>query len=161
MKISKLFLLLLTGLFLIMAPLSSALAASTQTQKEIEVMLVCQDGCNMVLAACDNETALYMRKIIVQKLEAGQNKEQILDYFVETYGEQVLTAPDPKVAFNLTAWLTPFIALILGGIGLYALISKWVLKAEEARLDEESELEELQLTPEQQSHLQAELKKYM
>lgn len=161
MKPRKVFFLLLTGLLLMMAPLPSALAASDNVQKEIEKMLVCQDGCNMVVAACENQTAEYMRKIIIQKLEAGQSKEQILDYFVETYGEQVLTAPDPKVPFNLTAWLTPFIVLILGGIVLYGLISKWVLKAEEAKLNEESDLEELELTPDQQSRLEAELKKYM
>ncbi|WP_224249150.1 cytochrome c-type biogenesis protein [Hyalangium gracile] len=43
----------------------------------------------------------------------GKSDQQIIDYFVERYGEWVLLEP-PKSGFNWLVWLGP-IALIVGG----------------------------------------------
>lgn len=94
-------------------------------QKEIEEMLVCQDSCGMVLYGCDNSTAEYMRNIIKEQLAQGRDKQAILNHFVSVYGEQVLSAP-PKKGFNLTAWVTPFVFMLVGIILIYLMVDKWV-----------------------------------
>ncbi|KJS88748.1 MAG: hypothetical protein JM58_00265 [Peptococcaceae bacterium BICA1-8] len=119
---TALILLLLANLAVV--PISSA--EISIIQKEIEEMLVCQDDCGMLVSACDNSTAAYMRGIINDQIAQGKSKDEIVQYFVSIYGEQVLAAPKPR-GFNLTAYVTPFLVIILGALGIYFAIEKWVL----------------------------------
>jgi cytochrome c-type biogenesis protein CcmH len=97
--------------------------------KEIENSLMCTDGCGMSLVACDNATALEMRDKIRQLITEGLVKEEILQSFVVIYGVEVLTYP-PKQGFNISAWVTPFIALLAGGLTIYLALDKWVFSHE-------------------------------
>ena len=94
---------------------------------EVSAGLVCQCGCTMIVNVCTCETADQMRQIISTKLSAGQTPSQIWDYFVSQYGEKVLAAPT-KEGFNLTAWVTPFIAIAAGFGFLYLILKEWVFK---------------------------------
>ena len=67
------------------------------------------------------ELAEQMRTIVQEKLAAGESREQILQFFVDRYGESVLAAP-PKRGFNLLVWLVPPMALVAGGGLLYAIL---------------------------------------
>jgi cytochrome c-type biogenesis protein CcmH len=58
-----------------------------------------------------------MRSIIRQKLEAGESKEEIINYFVDRYGESILGYP-PVKGVNLLLWILPALAVVLGGIGI-------------------------------------------
>ena len=58
-------------------------------------------------------------------LESGLTVDQIVQQQVEKYGETVLSAPT-KNGFNLTAWVIPFGALMIGGVGLRRLLNGWV-----------------------------------
>ena len=60
-------------------------------------------------------------------LESGLTVDQIVQQQIEKYGETVLSAPT-KNGFNLTAWVIPFGALMIGGIGLRRLLGGWVEK---------------------------------
>ena len=44
--------------------------------------------------------------------------------FVAEYGEVVLAAPTKK-GFNLTAWVLPFVMLVVGGGVVRAVIRRW------------------------------------
>ena len=57
-----------------------------------ELMCTCGD-CELVLSNCDCPRASELNALIEKKLSQGQPKEQIIQYFVEQYGEQVLAAP--------------------------------------------------------------------
>ena len=48
----------------------------------------------------------------MEMLEQGRSKEEILDFFVSRYGEDVLAAP-PKSGFNILVWIVPVLALPL------------------------------------------------
>ena len=61
-------------------------------------------------------------------LESGLTVDQIVQQQVEKYGETVLSAPT-KNGFNLTAWVIPFGALMIGGGGLRRLLNGWVGKS--------------------------------
>ncbi len=58
-----------------------------------------------------------MRRIVREKLEAGETEQQIKDYFVDRYGPFVLAAP-PPTGFNILAWVVPGVALVGGAIGV-------------------------------------------
>jgi cytochrome c-type biogenesis protein CcmH len=88
---------------------------------------------NLMSPACPGRTLLnctsghaeQWRELIRQKIAQGETKEQIINYFVEMRGEEILAAP-PKRGFALTAWLFP-VLIILNGAGVIVLITrKWV-----------------------------------
>lgn len=56
------------------------------------------------------ELAQQMRDLVVEMLEQGRSKEEIRDFFVSRYGEDVLAAP-PKSGFNILIWIVPVLAL--------------------------------------------------
>lgn len=144
-----------------------ALAAGTndpglaKTQKEIEEMLVCQDNCGMIVSACDNSTAEYMRGIIKDRLAKGEGKDEILKYFVGIYGEKVLAAP-PAKKFNILAWVTPFLAILVGGLFIYTVLDKWVFynRLENVEPDARDEVKEKVEIEQYQEQLDQELKKF-
>jgi len=82
----------------------------------------------MVLLNCSHAecgSREVMTTLITQKIDQGQSEEQIIQFFIAQYGEQVLAAP-PKQGFNLMAWITPFVVLIVGAGVIYIALKKWV-----------------------------------
>ena len=57
-----------------------------------------------------------------------QSKEEIIQLFVDQYGEQVLSVP-PKKGFSLTAWVTPLAAFLFGGTVVYITLKRWVRRS--------------------------------
>ncbi len=100
---------------------------------QIAANIMCQCGCTMILNTCTCGTSDQMRAVIREKLDQGQSPQQIIDYFVEQYGEKVLSAPT-KQGFNLTAWTLPFIAIAVGGAGITFLLRQWVGRQRRAPL---------------------------
>ncbi len=94
--------------------------------------LICLCGCTKLLSVCEMETAAQMKAVIGDKLAAGWDKKQIIDYMTETYGEHVLAAP-PKRGFNLTAWVTPFGVLLTGTAVIWLAVTAWVERRRELR----------------------------
>ncbi|MEE8553744.1 MAG: cytochrome c-type biogenesis protein CcmH [Desulfobacterales bacterium] len=110
------------------------------TAGEITQSLTCTCGCNMLVSACEGSMECTPAKEITdqvtQMIETGQSKEDIIQYFVSTKGERILAAPTKK-GFNLTAWILPFLAIILGAGGIYIFIDKCLAPRENT--DDESE----------------------
>ena len=78
--------------------------------------LVCQ---NETIAASHADLAVDLRKQIALKLQAGQSRQEIIDFMVARYGDFVLYRP----AFNartLLLWLGPFVLLVVA-IGVLTL----------------------------------------
>ena len=69
---------------------------------------------SLICPVCPGETinqsqvqlARDMRVIVREKLGEGQDREQIVEFFVQRYGEGVLAAPS-KSGFNLVVWVVP------------------------------------------------------
>jgi cytochrome c-type biogenesis protein CcmH len=70
---------------------------------------------------CENVTVAYsgaplaaqMRQVIRDKLAQGWTHDQVIQYFVDRYGEAILTQP-PKHGLNLLVWLLPGAGLLAG-----------------------------------------------
>jgi cytochrome c-type biogenesis protein CcmH len=95
------------------------------TQSEVTESLYCA-AClgEMDLATCNDSTAIQMRSVVDQMIGQGKNKQEILDYFVAQYGDNILTAL-PKKGFNLIAYTGPFISLLVGILVAVLIIRRW------------------------------------
>ena len=66
-----------------------------------------------------------MHRDVMALVDGGYSAQEIIDAFVGTYGERVLMAPR-KSGFNLVAWLTPGLALVVGGfVVVFMLMRRW------------------------------------
>ncbi len=131
-------------IFLFFLLFASPVRAESATVSDISDQLICQCGCTLVLANCTHSECMSrdtMTTLIEQKLSQGQSEAQIIQSFVEQYGEQVLASP-PKRGFNLTAWILPFAAILGGGGIIYMAVRKWVWQGRQSATTAEVEVEE-------------------
>lgn len=83
--------------------------------------VVCQ---NLSVADSPSEMAAQMRQVVRERLAAGDRPDQVLQYFVDRYGEWILLAPR-REGFNLLVWGAPIVA-VLAGLGIVAvLVHRW------------------------------------
>jgi cytochrome c-type biogenesis protein CcmH len=54
--------------------------------------------------------ARQMRALVRKKLGEGATRQEILDFFAQRYGQDILAAP-PKSGFNLVAWIFPLVGV--------------------------------------------------
>lgn len=96
--------------------------------KAIEHRLACSCGCTLDIFTCRTTdfTCTYspqLHREVVDLDRAGKTAQEILDAFVEQYGEKALMAPKPE-GFNLWGYLLPGSAILVAGGALVALISR-------------------------------------
>jgi cytochrome c-type biogenesis protein CcmH len=130
------------GVAFFLATLSaSPVMADSATVSSISKELICQCGCGRILNShvCDTQEA--MTTVIEQKLAQGQSEEEIIQFFVVQYGEQVLASP-PKRGFNLLAWVLPFAAILGGGGVIYIALKAWVRRGRQSQTSALAEAEE-------------------
>ena len=105
----------LLGLTLV---LGSAVVAVAQTPLDAEAHEIASD---LNCPVCKGESvaestatlAEEMRSLIQKKLEQGESREEILQYFVDRYGDGILRET-PRSGFNLGLWVLPVLGLIVG-----------------------------------------------
>jgi len=122
---------------LVLAGPATVWAASQMADLENALMCKCDDKCGKVLINCTCDTSKETRKTLMSKLESGLTVDQIVKQYVDKYGETVLSAPT-KSGFNLSAWITPFAALVIGGLGVRKVIQSWVRPGQTKKDAEES-----------------------
>lgn len=105
---------------------SSVLAYDSSTYKKVNSSLSCQCGCGLLVSVCTMEGCMCegVRQQVGELLDQGYNEKEVKQAMMSSYGEQILAAP-PKSGFNLSAYILPFLFLILGASVLYSIISKW------------------------------------
>lgn len=92
------------------------LEARARTLSQELRCLVCQ---NQSIDESNADLAHDLRVLLRQRLVAGDNDQQVLDYVVARYGVFVLLDP-PFAPVTYLLWLTPP-ALVLGAVGLLLL----------------------------------------
>ncbi len=124
------YLRILTALALVLG-FTSMPAFADGLVDEIGTSLMCQCGCTMVLSSCDCGTAEQMRGEIRDMLGQGKSKADIINYYVGKYGEKVLTAPVAQ-GFNISAYVTPFAAILIGLAVIGLIARQWVIRTRTA-----------------------------
>lgn len=113
-------LLLLLGVLLTAA---TSFAAAEKDILRVSERLSCFCGTcpHLVVTQCGCSQADKVMKEVGEMLDKGMTDQQIVQSFVDRYGNTVLSSP-PKSGFNLTAYLIPFGAFLLGGTVLVAFL---------------------------------------
>ncbi len=122
----------------------SPLRADSATVGDISKELVCQCGCNMVLSNCihaECHSRESMMASIKGQLAQGRSKDEIVQSFVQQYGEQVLAAPT-KRGFNLVVWVLPFGGLAVGAGVVYATLRVWTRQGKRPQMEDAGTEEE-------------------
>ena len=96
--------------------------------KAIEHRLACSCGCTLDIFTCRTTdfTCTYspqLHREVVELDRAGKTAQQILDAFVDKYGEKALMAPKAE-GFNLWGYLLPGSAILVAGGALVAVLSR-------------------------------------
>lgn len=94
----------------------------------LEKRLKCQCGCNLDIYTCRTTdftctTSPALHREIVALQGQGRSAQEILDAFVQEYGEQALMAPKPE-GFNLAGYFVPGVLMLLGVTALTA----WIMR---------------------------------
>jgi cytochrome c-type biogenesis protein CcmH len=124
-------LLLVLVVVAILAAIWSYVMIATPPQKTLDQKVqdvasqlkcpVCQDES---VADSPSLIAQQMRAVIRQRLQAGESEQQVIDYFVSRYGQQILWSP-PWQGFSMLAYLVPFGLFTGGCILLFFILRDW------------------------------------
>ncbi|NOX61720.1 MAG: cytochrome c-type biogenesis protein CcmH [Chloroflexi bacterium] len=90
----------------------------------IAKQLYCPVCPNTPLDVCETQACQDWRDEIRGQLAAGWTEAQILNYFVEQYGERVLAEPR-RQGFTSLVWLLPVILTLLGLYVLTRILKSW------------------------------------
>jgi len=90
--------------------------------KNIEKQMRCTCGCNLDIYTCRTTdftctTSPALHREVLALHEAGLSAEEILEDFMDRYGDDILMAPKPE-GFNLAGYLVPGALITLVGVGL-------------------------------------------
>jgi cytochrome c-type biogenesis protein CcmH len=90
----------------------------------IAKQLYCPVCPNTPLDVCGTQACKDWRNQIKDQLAAGWSEQEIIDYFVDQYGEQVLAEPE-RSGFTSMVWILPVIAVLLGLVILWQILRSW------------------------------------
>lgn len=95
--------------------------ALEQEAQAIDRMIMCPVCPAETIDQAQVEISFQMRAVVREMLAEGRTREEILDYFADRYGADILAAP-PKSGANLLAWILPIVGVAAGLGALYLVI---------------------------------------
>jgi cytochrome c-type biogenesis protein CcmH len=103
---------------------AQARRVAEQQVQDVAAQLRCVVCQNLSVADSPSEMAGQMRAIVRERLEAGEAPEQVVQYFVERYGEWILLSPR-RHGFNLLVWVMPAVAVAVGFALVGLVLVRW------------------------------------
>ena len=123
----RLFLLVLTALILV--PVARA-SERHPTLAELEGEVMCP-VCETTLDQSSSPAAQQIKRVIANRIAAGDTKTQIKDRLVAEYGDAILAAP-PRKGFGLVAWWLPVIGILAAAVAVGVGACRWARAREPA-----------------------------
>jgi len=105
-------------------PANAAPTIDEETVRRVAAQLRCVVCQNLSVLDSPSEMAAQMRAIIRERLAAGEAPEQVVQYFVDKYGEWILLAPREH-GFNLLVWAAPVVSVLVGLAVVAVLLRRW------------------------------------
>jgi cytochrome c-type biogenesis protein CcmH len=129
MRLLRILLILIFGLLLSAPSSVQAQGGTPETPTDDEVnaiakQLYCPVCENVPLDVCGTLACQRWREQIADLLAQGQTEQEIKDYFVLQYGDQVLAAP-PARGLNWLIYVLPPLAILAGGYWLASSMRRW------------------------------------
>ncbi|MCQ8185856.1 cytochrome c-type biogenesis protein [Parvularcula maris] len=109
---------MIAAVLLFLAALTPEQAARAERIAKDIRCVVCQ---NQSVADSEAELAKVMRRIIEERIAAGDNDAEVRGYLVARYGETVLLRPTAEGA-NIVLWAAPAMVLVLGALWAFSLL---------------------------------------
>ena len=95
-------------LFILLTPFST-LASNKVYEISNELMCpVCQ---GQTVAESNSGLAISMREVVKRQVSEGKSKKEILNYFVNIYGDTILATP-PAKGFGIILYIFPVLVLV-------------------------------------------------
>ena len=106
-----------------------------QQRDDLEHRIHCQCGCTLSVFICRTtdfscQVSPAMHRDVIELVKGGYSAQEIIDAFVNVYGERALMAPKTS-GFHLLAWVMPGTALVVGGVALAMLLRRWGKRSQE------------------------------
>ncbi len=106
---------------------------SNDDRDAVERQIRCQCGCTLDVYVCRTtdfscQVSPAMHRDVIALVEGGYSGQEIIDAFVDTYGEVALMAPK-REGFNWAGYLVPFGALAAGGAALVTFLRRMQQRA--------------------------------
>jgi len=120
-------------LVLMVASPDSLSLALARKAEAIYWKLNCPVCAGQNVAESNSPVAKEMRALVRQMLQEGKSEQEILDYFVQRYGEWILAVP-PARGVNRLLWWLPVFILVGGGVVLLGFY-RFVRRQEPSRED--------------------------
>ncbi len=133
----------------------------TPSDDEVNVIarqMYCPVCENIPLDVCGTQACAQWREQIREKLAEGWTEEEIKDYFVQLYGDRVLSEP-PRRGLNWIIYIVPGLAFVVGAYVLYRGLRTWTAPVEEVLAADEVDNPQPGEQDEYVSRLEDELKK--
>tara|TARA_Y100000590_G_C15215455_1_gene824182 strand:+ start:242 stop:640 length:399 start_codon:yes stop_codon:yes gene_type:complete len=115
------------SIFLIVSCVSSHLLKAenniNQDLAEMTKKLRCMTCQNQSIYDSETDFAMDIKKIIIKKLNEGQDQNEIFDFLVERYGEYILFEPRLNKK-NIFLWIFPFFVFFISAVFLLIYINK-------------------------------------
>ena len=86
-------------------------AYDEEEAQSIDGMLMCPVCPAETIGQAQVEISRQMRRLVREKLSQGASRQEILDFFQDRYGTNILAAP-PKSGVNLVAWVVPVLGML-------------------------------------------------
>ncbi len=118
--------------------------------------LYCPVCPNTPLDVCETKACQDWRADIRDKLAAGWTDDQVIEYFVQRYGERVLAEPR-RSGFTSFVWFLPIVSVAIGLVVLAQILRGWKAKRRAAVAAPTAQADDI--PPEVLQRLEKELKK--
>lgn len=108
----------------------AARPSMTSEQRDaLEHRLKCQCGCTLDVFTCRTtdftcQVSPAMHRDVMALVAGGYSAQEILDAFVNVYGERALMAP-PKEGFNILGYVLPGIAVAAVAVAIAVVLRRW------------------------------------
>ena len=117
---SNIIILLISFLFILISCISNT-DQTNNREYNLFSQIMCPICDGQTIAESQASIAEDMKKMIRDQIKDGKEDKEILKYFEERYGQEILSNPIPK-GFNLTIWIAPISIIIISStITIYSL----------------------------------------
>lgn len=122
--------------------------------------LYCPVCPNTPLDVCETKACQDWRTEIRGQLASGWSEEQVMDTFVQRYGERVLAEPE-RQGFSSLLWVLPYVAVAMGLIVVYLALRSWRRQQPKATAAGGSGALAGNVTPETRARIERELQELL
>lgn len=89
--------------------------------RDVAYELRCPTCTGLSVLESDAKFSVQIKDIVLEQVNAGKSKTEILNYFTDRYGPWILRSP-PKEGVNLLAWIVPIGLLTIGPFLVWLLV---------------------------------------